>query len=146
MQTTAIQSRLGSSHLYLDKSGRMVSLPEGFLIYARADRRRIGGSRDGRYYLYVEKLRAGEPALPTVLAVPEIDLFLCSVGLAEPEKEGVSLLPVSGSLASHWMEGYLASVDLGEGGVYLIVLLDTLGGGRASVRNGILAVARRFEF
>lgn len=103
----------------------------------------IGGSRDGRYYLCLEKLPADNEGIPTVLAIPEIDLFFCSAGPAERIAARVHLVPVSGGLSGHWIEGYLAHIDLQNRGSYLLLIADTQEEGRTGAHEEALATVEQ---
>jgi hypothetical protein len=142
MKTNHIQSRLGTTQIWIDALERSVQLPDNFLIYCYTNRMWIGGSRDDRYYLYLEKLPNDGDGVSTVLAIPEIELFFCSVGPAEKVTSRVHLVPVSGGLSSRWVEGYLAHVNLEDQGSYLMLVADSQEG-RADARDQVMAVVQK---
>jgi len=146
MQRRNTETRLGAEYLHDEEQGLRVELPEQLLLYCYMDKRWIGGSHDGRYFLYIRRESSGRRHLPDMLIEHDLDIFLSSTAAGRrfsPSVEGKNMV---GTIGNRWCEGYMMRLDLSGKGRYLILLADVRGGNSEGACVEALEVVERMLF
>lgn len=120
MQTTL--NKIGTASFWDVVDNVYFNLPKDFLIYNRSNKVWTGGSKDGQFYLQLEKMNTGDGKIPNILADGDLNIFLTSVDSVEnfsAKKRGIK---VAGSIGTKSIEGYLLMIDCSNNTSYLILL------------------------
>lgn len=120
MTIQSIQSKIGTPHLFDQITDLYLCLPAPFLIQQHHRGIWMGGSRDGRQYLHIERIPTGEGRIPTILANGDMDIYL--VGKDKPELiNGFTQgLETAGEIGGREVTGYMAHLRYSEKYSYLL--------------------------
>lgn len=146
MQKRNTETRLGAEYLYDEEQRLRVELPEQLLLYCYMDRRWIGGSRDGRYFLYIRRESRSRRHFPDMLIDHDLEIFLSNTADGRRFSPSVAGKNVAGTIGARWCEGYMMRLDLSGKGRYLILLADVRGGGSDGACVEALEVVERMLF
>lgn len=141
MTIQSIQSKIGTPHLFDQITDLYLCLPAPFLIQQHHRGIWMGGSRDGRRYLHIERIPTGEGRIPTILAKGDLDIYL--VGKDKPEMINTFTqgLEVAGEISGREVIAYMAQLRHSEKYSYLLFVAVEKTTGMKSLRDAVMGIA-----
>jgi len=140
MTTHSIQSKIGTPHLFDQITDLYLCLPAPFLIQQHHRGIWMGGSRNGRQYLHIERIPTGEGRIPTILANGDLNIYL--VGKDKPELiNGFTQgLEVAGEISGRDVTGYMTHLRYSEKYSYLLFVAVENTMGMKSLREAVMGI------